>query len=61
MDRQGMDEDEIRIMTLGNNRRRHIDSTVSTAHLIKKAVMVPTKSNANFVQQKLNRSVEQPF
>ena len=60
MDRQVIDEDEIRIMTAGNTRKLHIDSQVSTTHLLKKAVMVPTKHNTKFVETR-QKSCDQPF
>ncbi len=36
-----VESDEIRLLSSRNNRRLHIDSFVNTAHLFKKAVMLP--------------------
>lgn len=41
--RTGLDcsEDEIRLLNASNFRKMHVDSIVSTTHLLKKAVMIP--------------------
>jgi Zinc knuckle len=36
-------DDEIRVMSASSTRKMHINSIVSTTHLFKKAVMIPTK------------------
>jgi hypothetical protein len=69
-----MSDDEIRILNSNNIRKMHVDSVVSTTHLLKKAVMVPNDSalalnsnlDENFAtaapsQRRSQRQLDQPF